>query len=128
MSTLCSPDNHVILRKFSLDAGFLISMRKINIDQDWLFYLGDHPLWHDLDVNNNDWEHIDLPHDWSIGKVRDPGQPCGAAGGYFPNGRGWYWKTLDMNMNWLPCEVKTYPDALRVWGVSKTMYVKLMTI
>lgn len=75
-------------------------MQKHNLDDGWLFKLGD-PLvqtWRTQDPT--DWQHIDIPHDWSIGMDRSPDNPCGSSGGFFPNGMGWYRKTLSIPSTW----------------------------
>ncbi len=58
-------------------------MQKHNFDLDWQFKKGDPltPEWHALDTA--DWQHIDLPHDWSISLERSPDNPSGTNGGFF---------------------------------------------
>ncbi len=40
------------------------------------------------------WEHVTLPHDWSITQLPQPDQSN--ATGYFPGGLGWYRKTFTL--------------------------------
>jgi beta-galactosidase len=75
-------------------------MQKQCFDRQWQFHLGD-PAggnWQALD--DPAWRWVDLPHDWSIELERDPANPSGTAGGYFPMGRGWYRKNIDAPEAW----------------------------
>ncbi len=80
-------------------------MDKLNFDRDWRFYLGENPQNQGITGDDAGWEQVDLPHDWSIGLDRDPQQASGAAGGYFPTGRGWYRKSLDVPEEWRGKEI-----------------------
>ena len=75
-------------------------MQKQSLDLDWQFHLGDLP--HSLLQPQDEitWRAVDLPHDWSIELDRSPENPSGNAGGYFPMGRGWYRKTLQVPEEW----------------------------
>jgi beta-galactosidase len=75
-------------------------MQKQNFDQAWRFHLGDTPEIRELAIDDSGWQSVDLPHDWSIGLERDPDSPSGVSGGYFPMGRGWYRKALDVPEEW----------------------------
>ena len=74
-------------------------MQKHNFDLGWQFKKGDPltPEWHALDTA--DWQHIDLPHDWSISLERSPDNPSGTNGGFFATGMGWYSKTFRLPDN-----------------------------
>ena len=69
-------------------------MDRLNFDREWRFHLGDEPESKEIGTDDSSWQIVDLPHDWSIGLERGPNEPSGAAGGYFPMGRGWYRKTF----------------------------------
>jgi beta-galactosidase len=75
-------------------------MEKISLDQTWRFYFGDPRERHGGKPDDSAWRVVDLPHDWSIEMERDPSNPSGVAGGFFPMGRGWYHKTLDVPEAW----------------------------
>jgi beta-galactosidase len=68
-------------------------MRRLELDRDWRFHLGDIPdgIWR-AELDDSSWRTVDLPHDWSIELERDPASPSGAAGGHFRTGVGWYQK------------------------------------
>lgn len=72
-------------------------MRRHALDHGWRFRLGDLPdaIWNGA-VDDSEWRAVDLPHDWSIELARDPSAPAGAAGGFFPGGRGWYQRRLSV--------------------------------
>lgn len=74
-------------------------MQRQNLDAAWQFRLGDPPRWPQKDTGAG-WQDVDLPHDWSIGLARDPDAPSTASGGFFPMGRGWYRKTLNVPETW----------------------------
>ena len=73
-------------------------MKRQSLNQGWLFYLGDSPPGGSIEAEG--WCEIDLPHDWSIEGERDPENPSGASGGFFPMGRGWYGRLIDVPEAW----------------------------
>ena len=75
-------------------------MKKISLDQAWRFYFGDPFDRHGRKTDDSTWRVLDLPHDWSIELERDASNPSGVAGGFFPMGRGWYHKALDVPEAW----------------------------
>ncbi len=75
-------------------------MERHSLDSDWRFYLGDPPGMRWQEPDDTAWPTVHLPHDWSIGLERNPNEPCGSSGGYFPTGRGVYRRTIDMPGVW----------------------------
>ena len=75
-------------------------MKKQNMDREWKFYLGDTQEIRELVVDDSKWPSVDLPHDWSIGLERDPANPSGVSGGFFPMGRAWYRKSFEVPEAW----------------------------
>jgi beta-galactosidase len=75
-------------------------MKKISLDQAWRFYYGDPFDRHGRKTDDSSWRVLDLPHDWSIELERNSSNPSGVAGGFFPMGRGWYHKVLDVPEAW----------------------------
>ncbi|WDF66866.1 glycoside hydrolase family 2 TIM barrel-domain containing protein [Sphingobacterium oryzagri] len=71
-----------------------VANRKIPIDQDWQFMLGDVSEAAAVDFDDKAWRKLDLPHDWSIEGDVARNNPSGNDGGYFPTGIGWYRKQL----------------------------------
>ena len=69
------------------------SGRKVqNFNFDWKFFKGDVPNGQDLNLNDNIWRNLDLPHDWSI---EGPFSKDFASGtGFLPAGIGWYRKSF----------------------------------
>jgi beta-galactosidase len=72
------------------------------LHDEWNFHLGDVPGAHDPKFNDEDWEIVNLPHDWSIkGKFTkesiefyDRLKNIGDRIGYLPQGKGWYRKSF----------------------------------
>lgn len=58
----------------------------------WKFELTDSPGYRSPGYDDSAWRTLDLPHDWSIESPYDPKAPSGGAGGFFPEGIGWYRK------------------------------------
>ena len=67
------------------------------INQNWKFILGDLENVEINDVDDNRWEAVDLPHDWSIKQQLSP--TLASATGYLPGGIGWYRKHLEVPAN-----------------------------
>ena len=69
-------------------------LRKQSFDYDWKFKLGDNAEAVDPGFKDKDWRDLNLPHDWSIeGEIKHE-HAMGMAGGFFPDGIGWYRKTF----------------------------------
>jgi beta-galactosidase len=62
------------------------------MDRDWRFFLGDDKDASSVAYNDNAWQQLDLPHDWSIEGNFDKSAPTKGGGGYLPTGIGWYRK------------------------------------
>jgi beta-galactosidase len=82
--------------------------RKQLFNFDWRFNLGDTPAASSSDFNDSTWRNLDLPHDWSIQGIKDPSNPAGNDGGYFPTGTGWYRKTFTVPTSWENKSVSIY--------------------
>ncbi|MCX6325569.1 MAG: DUF4982 domain-containing protein [Bacteroidia bacterium] len=66
------------------------------INQDWLFALGDNNSAKELKFDDSAWRNLNLPHDWSIEGKYSADAPTGNPGGYLPSGIGWYRKTISL--------------------------------
>lgn len=68
-----------------------------NLNQDWKFILEDNIGFSASDFQANDWEMLNIPHDWAFqnGIRREGTQKQG--GGYHDGGVGWYRKTVQVN-------------------------------
>jgi len=77
-----------------------LARERLNIDFDWLFYLGDEPKAKQAVFDDKQWRTLDLPHDWSIEGEYNKDNPAGIRGGFLPTGTGWYRKHLDWNNSW----------------------------
>ncbi|MCD8044957.1 MAG: DUF4982 domain-containing protein [Tannerellaceae bacterium] len=66
--------------------------QKNNFDFDWKFTLNNPEGAAAPTFNDNNWQDIQLPHDWSIHLEFDP-TGSGSAG-FLPGGLGWYRKTF----------------------------------
>jgi beta-galactosidase len=82
--------------------------RKQLFDFNWKFFLGDTTAAKLKEFNDLGWRTLDLPHDWSIeGKINSK-NPTGNAGGFFPQGIGWYRKTFRVLGEWKSKNVCIY--------------------
>jgi beta-galactosidase len=73
-----------------------LSRYHLLMDRDWKFFLGDDKNALAISFNDNGWQQLDLPHDWSIEGNFNRGSPTGSGGGYLPTGIGWYRKTFQL--------------------------------
>jgi beta-galactosidase len=64
--------------------------RSRKLETGWRFHHGDVEGGADPAFDDDGWEEIEVPHDWSIEGPFDPDNPGGAAQGFAPGGVGWY--------------------------------------
>ncbi|WP_168120823.1 glycoside hydrolase family 2 TIM barrel-domain containing protein [Paenibacillus sp. HB172176] len=69
--------------------------KRMNIDIDWKFRLGDPAGAEAAQYDDNGWRSVSLPHDWSIEGDYEEGNPTGPRGAFLPAGIGWYRKTFE---------------------------------
>lgn len=68
---------------------------KETFDFDWKFKLNeDNPLFAQRDFADQEWDAIQLPHDWSI--KLDFEESIGGSAAFLPGGIGWYRKHFDL--------------------------------
>ena len=79
-------------------------------DTGWRFKGGDPNRAASPDVNDADWQIVNLPHDWMILQTPDPNAPSGPAGGFYPGGVGWYRKRLALDRDEDHRKVTLYID------------------
>lgn len=77
-----------------------VHRRRVSLDFDWRFHLGDVQGGEAFEYNDEDWRRLDVPHDWSIEGPYREDNPAGQAGGYLPTGIGWYRKELPWQDSW----------------------------
>lgn len=70
--------------------------RKTSFNDGWVFSLQADSTAIDPSYNDNEWQQLTLPHDWSILHPFDKDCPSGNDGGYLPTGTGWYRKTINI--------------------------------
>ncbi|MFA6597957.1 MAG: glycoside hydrolase family 2 TIM barrel-domain containing protein [Ignavibacteriaceae bacterium] len=73
--------------------------RRILLNSNWLFALGDQSNANEVSFDDKDWRVLDLPHDWSIEGAYDKEASTGGSGGYLPTGIGWYRKHFQVTQN-----------------------------
>ncbi|MBP5611280.1 MAG: beta galactosidase jelly roll domain-containing protein, partial [Bacteroidales bacterium] len=67
---------------------------RVNINDNWSFYLGN-PTYAGAEYfDDASWQTLDLPHDWSVKQSANP--MLAACTGFLPGGIGWYRKSLDI--------------------------------
>lgn len=82
----------VLLSNLYVCYGYASTRIKLNFDFDWKFSLSDSSGYVITDYNDNNWERVQLPHDWNIKQQPDK-KGIGSAA-YLPEGIGWYRKTF----------------------------------
>jgi beta-galactosidase len=99
-----------------------VSLRaRINIDANWHFLRDttDTAQCETIHYDDRSWQHIDVPHDWSIAGPYDANNPGGASSAYLPTGVGWYRKTIEIPEAWSGRQISVVFDGVfrnsRVW-------------
>ncbi|NNF32617.1 MAG: DUF4982 domain-containing protein [Saprospiraceae bacterium] len=69
---------------------------EIQLNNDWSFILSDDPSFSEVNIDDNSWIELDVPHDWSFEKGVRKGGDQGQGGGYHDGGIGWYRKSFDV--------------------------------
>jgi len=65
-----------------------------NFNRGWKFVLQEDTLKGNVDLPENKWRTVDLPHDWSIEGAFKKDHPATTQGGALPGGIGWYRKSF----------------------------------
>ena len=68
--------------------------RNVNFNDNWKFYLGDAAGAEQPAFDDSKWEHVNLPHDYSI--EQEYSKKMEAESGYLPGGIGWYRKSFTL--------------------------------
>lgn len=68
-------------------------------NHNWLFKLGDDPEGFKPELNDETWQQLHVPHDWSIEYPINKDNPTGRGGGYALAGIGWYRKHFNYEEN-----------------------------
>ncbi len=88
---------YIMLFVFLSIAIVVFSQRTVtNFNNDWHFILEDNPPYSDEELDISDWNHLNVPHDWSFEKGVRKGGDQGQGGGYHDGGIGWYRKTFEV--------------------------------
>ncbi|MCX2679785.1 DUF4982 domain-containing protein [Galbibacter sp. EGI 63066] len=85
----------VIILLFSYRSVAQVSFGEpVNINDQWKFELNDVEGVQEVDFDDEKWQSIDLPHDWSVEQHLSP--TLASAMGYLPGGIGWYRKSINI--------------------------------
>ena len=84
----------------------------ININDNWKFHYGDTTEADYMGYNDDAWQNVTLPHDWSVSFPFDKSNASGT--GYLPGGTGWYRKHF-----FLPDDIEGKRVRLNFDGVYK---------
>ncbi|WP_276257099.1 glycoside hydrolase family 2 TIM barrel-domain containing protein [Halomontanus rarus] len=68
--------------------------RSRRLETGWRFHRGDVDDGADPELEDGDWEVVEVPHDWSIEGPFDPDNPGDQQQGFAPGGVGWYRREL----------------------------------
>ncbi len=72
----------------------------VNLDSNWAFLLQDDPAFSNPNMNDTQWEKVNIPHDWAFEKGVSKEGVQSDNGGYFGGGVAWYRKTFDVPETW----------------------------
>ncbi len=87
----------ILLFSFVKDSMAQLSARQtIDFDEGWYFHKGDDTKAFEIAYNQNHWQPVTLPHDWSIYGPFSAANPATNLGGSLPGGIGWYRKTFSL--------------------------------
>src|SRR5271163_3455435 len=70
-----------------------------SFDANWLFQKSDAVGAEQPEFNDSAFRELNVPHDWSIEGPIAQTNPSGGAGGFFPDGIGWYRKHFSLGQN-----------------------------
>src|SRR5690606_8247654 len=79
-----------VLFLLQLHLSFGQGRTKVRFNENWHFTFHDQLEYRLDDKDAQDWELVELPHDWSIKADFGAAYPAGNAGGALPGGIGWY--------------------------------------
>ena len=87
---------------FSSAHGQTPGSRSILFDDDWRFFRGGAQGAENISFDDSKWQHVDLPHDWSIEDLPGKSSPFSkdaisqVSGGFTTGGTGWYRKSFTL--------------------------------
>ncbi|WP_339884089.1 sugar-binding domain-containing protein [Polaribacter vadi] len=88
----------LILTFYSVSAFSQISFGKsTKINDQWKFILQDNQDFKNTSFNDDTWQTVNVPHDWSIKGQLSPTLASGT--GYLPGGIAWYRKSIDIPLD-----------------------------
>ena len=91
-----------------------------DFNRNWKFILGNKPGAYAVQLRDNNWRKLDLPHDWGVEGKFSKLHPATFSGGALPGGVGWYRKHFK-----LPAAVKGKYIAIDFDGVYRNSEVWL---
>lgn len=86
--------------------------REYKINNDWKFFLGDEPDADYMGFDDNAWQNVTIPHDWSVEHPFDKSNASGT--GYVCGGTAWYRKHFT-----LPDDIKGKRVRVTFGGIYK---------
>ena len=86
--------------------------REYKINNDWKFFLGDEPDADYMGFDDNAWQDVTIPHDWSVEHPFDKSNASGT--GYVCGGTAWYRKHFT-----LPDDIKGKRVKVTFGGIYK---------
>ena len=68
---------------------------------DWSFKLGNHPEATKIEFKADDWQKLNLPHDWTIENYFRENDSIKPQASVLPEGIGWYRKKFTISEDWV---------------------------
>lgn len=87
-----------------------MAQQKVLFNDQWRFHLGDISQASEKSFNDQSWQRVVLPHDWTIAGPFD--SRWASATGYLPGGVGWYRKTFTLSSQDVKSKHSIYFDGV----------------
>ena len=102
--------NLTIFLFIGLSVFSLKAQRQVNFDFDWKFIINDNPAFAEPNYKDQQWDDVQLPHDWNIKMKFD--RSAGGSPAFLPESIGWYRKTFAVPKNYAGKQVSILFDGI----------------
>lgn len=72
--------------------------QEINFNEDWKFFIGDDPAYCSIAFEDENWQNVDVPHDWST--EGEFSKNHSGRNAWLPGGIAWYRKSFHLPKGW----------------------------
>ncbi len=78
-----------------LAGGWVSAREVVSLNEGWRFFQGEADGAMAAGFDDDAWQVVDTPHDWSIGGSFEKDAAAGGAGGWLPTGVAWYRREIE---------------------------------